>query len=54
MIDNCPNNYTCIGCKYAQLIERTIEPNRAHSLVKIQFRCQFCSITNIETVNILS
>lgn len=54
MVNNCPNHYTCIGCKHAQLIETIIEPNNTHLLVKVQFSCPLCSITNIETSYILS
>lgn len=54
MIDNCPNHYTCIGCKHAQIIERTLEHKGQFILVKVLYNCPACSISNIETNYILS
>lgn len=54
MVNNCPNHYTCIGCKYAQIVESTLEHKGEFIQVKVLFNCPLCSITNIETAYILS
>jgi len=54
MNDNCPNNFTCIGCKYAEIIERTMCMHKTPVEVSVIFRCTLCSIKEVQANYFLS